>query len=63
MVFVVLNINIEVVLQNGTERRVRVVNTPASYSGGSGLNLGPDEQLCWLRFSVVLLSPPMRMPA
>jgi hypothetical protein len=35
-----------------------VVNTPASYSGGSGFKSWPRDRLSWLRFLVVFLSPP-----
>jgi hypothetical protein len=34
-----------------TERHGQVVNTPASYSGGSGFKSPPGDQLSWLRFS------------
>jgi hypothetical protein len=39
-----------------TERR-RVVNTPASYSGGPGFKRRPGDRLSWLRVFVVFLSP------
>jgi hypothetical protein len=39
-----------------TERRGRVVNTPASYSWGSGFKSRPGDRLSWLRFFVVIFS-------
>jgi hypothetical protein len=39
-----------------TERRGRVVKTPASYSGGSVLKYGPGDRLPWLRGFVIFLS-------
>jgi hypothetical protein len=33
-----------------TERRGRVVNTPASYSGGTGFKSRPRDRLSWVRF-------------
>jgi hypothetical protein len=38
-----------------TIRRCRVVNTPATYSGGSMFKSRPGERLYWLRFLVVFL--------
>jgi hypothetical protein len=40
-----------------TERRGRVVNTPASYPGGPGFKFRPFDRLSWLIFFVVSLSP------
>jgi hypothetical protein len=45
-----------------TERRGRVVNTPASYSGGSGFNLGLETGYHDRGFFVVFLSPSRRIP-
>jgi hypothetical protein len=40
-----------------TERRGRVVNTPASYFGGHGFKFQPEDMLAWLRFFMDLLGP------
>jgi hypothetical protein len=45
-----------------TERRGRVVSTPASYLGGPGFKSWPGDRLSWLRFFVVFLSRSRRMP-
>jgi hypothetical protein len=45
-----------------TERHGRVVSIPASYSGGRGFKSRPGDQLFWLRFLVVFLSPSRQMP-
>jgi hypothetical protein len=45
-----------------TERRGRVVNTPASYSGDQGFRSRPGDRLSCLRFFVVSISPSRRMP-
>jgi hypothetical protein len=46
------------VLNIHTERRDKVVNTPASYSGGPVFKSRPGDLLSWLRVFVVFLSPP-----
>jgi hypothetical protein len=40
-----------------TERRGRVVKTPASYSGCSRFKSGPGDRLSWLRSFVVFSAP------
>jgi hypothetical protein len=45
-----------------TERRVLVVNTPASYSEGLRFKSRPPYRLSWLRFYVVLLSLSRQIP-
>jgi hypothetical protein len=39
-----------------TERRSKLVNAPASYSGGPGFTSRPGDRLSWLRGFVVFLS-------
>jgi hypothetical protein len=39
------------------ERLGRVLNNPASYSGGAGLKSWPEDRLSLLRFFVAFLSP------
>jgi hypothetical protein len=39
-----------------TERRSRVVSTPASYSGDTGFKFRPGDRLFWLRFFVFFQS-------
>jgi hypothetical protein len=39
-----------------TERLCRVVNTPASHSGGPWLKFRPENRLSWLKFFVVFFS-------
>jgi hypothetical protein len=41
-----------------TESSGRVVNTPASYSGGPRFKSRPGDRLSWLRFFVVFSIPP-----
>jgi hypothetical protein len=45
-----------------TELLGPVVNTSASYSGGSSLKNRPVDLLSWLKFFVVFLSPSRQMP-
>jgi hypothetical protein len=45
-------------LTRSTERRGRVVNTPASYSGGSGFNLGLETGYHERGFSWFFSVPP-----
>jgi hypothetical protein len=45
-----------------TDRRSRVVNTPASYSGVPGFKSYPGYRLTWSSFVVVFLSPWRQMP-
>jgi hypothetical protein len=47
--------------RQSTERRGRVVNTPASYFGGLGLKSSSRDRISWLRFLVIFLGPPRRM--
>jgi hypothetical protein len=44
-----------------TERRGRVVNTSASYSGGPGFKSRSRDRPSWLRYFVIFLSPSKRM--
>jgi predicted SAM-dependent methyltransferase len=59
LLFRVLNINFNIILQSmpKTEFRGQVFNTPASYSGGPGFNSRPDTRIYKLRFFMVLLIP------
>jgi hypothetical protein len=43
-----------------TKRRDRVVNTPASYSGGPEFRSRPRDRLSWLRFSLLSSEPPRK---
>jgi hypothetical protein len=45
-----------------TERRGRIISTPAAYSGGPRFKSRPGNRLSWLRFFVVFLSPSRQMP-
>jgi hypothetical protein len=45
-----------------TERRRRIVNTPAFYSGVSGFKFRSGNRLTSLRFFVVFFSPSRQMP-
>jgi hypothetical protein len=45
----------------GTEHCGRVVNTPVSYSAGTGFKFRPGNRLAWLRFIVVFISPSRQM--
>jgi hypothetical protein len=47
--------------RQSTERRGRVVNTPASYFGGLGLKSSSRNRISWLRFLVIFLGPTRRM--
>jgi hypothetical protein len=46
-----------------TEPRGRVVNTPASYSGGPGFKSPSRDRLSWLSFIVGFISPSRQMSA
>jgi hypothetical protein len=48
--------------KESTERRGRVVNTPASYSGGRRFESRPQRPLKLIEFFVVFLSSSMLMP-
>jgi hypothetical protein len=54
---------VSVLATGPTDRRVRVVNTPASYSGSLGFEFRVRRPAMLIEGFVVLLSPFRRMPA
>jgi hypothetical protein len=44
-IVIIININLQFLIASPNERRGRVVNIPASYSGGPGLKSWPGDQL------------------